>query len=122
MMKQILAAAICFSLLSCGDDVPGHVLSEQKMQSVLTDILLAESYTENFLVMDTSKKREDWFAGEYSKVMAIHQISQNDFRKSLQYYKKHPDLFKNIMDTVYQRGQRLRDQGYQRANSKKIAL
>lgn len=109
-------------LISCGNDVPDDVLPPEKMQVVMTDMLLAEGFAENFLVMDSSKKREDWFAQEYSKVIAIHKISQEQFRNSLKYYKKHPELFKEVIDTVYQRGQRMRDQGYQRANSKTKAV
>ena len=92
------------------------------MQDVLTDILLAEGFTENFLLLDTSKKRDEWLAGEYSKVMAIHQITQDQFRKSLDYYKSKPDEFKIIIDSVNQRGLRNRDESYQTGGKKKKKL
>ena len=108
-------AILCFSVIvfSCDNNIPNDVLPVEKMQNVMTDILLAEGFAENFELMDTTKKREEWYAQEYSKVMSIHKISQDQFRNSLNFYKKNPDLFKAVVDTVYQRGQRLRDAGYQ---------
>ena len=111
----------CLLLLcmSCGKSASKDILDEEKMQDVLTDVLLAEGFTENFLLLDTTKNRDEWLSGEYSKVMAIHKISQEQFRASLNYYKKNPDLFKAIIDTVNQRGLRNRDESYQSGGKKK---
>ena len=114
----------CLILLcvSCSRTVPKNIIDQDKMQDVLTDVLLAEGFTENFLLLDTSKKRDEWLAGEYSKVMAIHQITQDQFRKSLDYYKSKPDEFKIIIDSVNQRGLRNRDESYQTGGKKKKKL
>lgn len=111
----------CLMLLSvgCSRTVPRNIIKQDKMQDVLTDILLAEGFAENFLLIDTSKRRDEWFAGEYSKVMAIHKITQDQFRKSLDYYKSKPDVFKVIIDSVNQRGSRNRDESYQLGGKKK---
>jgi hypothetical protein len=108
--------------VSCSRTVPKNIIDQDKMQDVLTDVLLAEGFTENFLLLDTSKKRDEWLAGEYSKVMAIHQITQDQFRKSLDYYKSKPDEFKIIIDSVNQRGLRNRDESYQTGGKKKKKL
>lgn len=111
----------CLILLavSCSRNVPRNIIDQDKMQDVLTDVLLAEGFTENFLLLDTSKKRDEWLAGEYSKVMTIHQITQDQFRRSLDYYKSKPDVFKVIIDTVNQRGMRNRDESYQTGGKKR---
>lgn len=113
-MRRVVIVFFIFFIFSCDNSIPNDVLPVEKMQNIMTDMLLAEGFAENFELLDTTKKRDDWFAQEYSKVMAIHKISQEQFRKSLQYYKKNPDLFKVVVDTVYHRGQRLRDAGFQR--------
>lgn len=119
-MRKYLTILFSMGLLSCGDGIPNDVLSVDKMQAVLTDVLLAEGFVENFELMDTTKKREDWYALEYSKVMTIHNISQDQFRRSLNFYKKNPDLFKIITDTVYQRSQRWRDGGFKQVKKTKL--
>lgn len=121
MKRMLLFVSISF-IAACSSSASKDVLSVDKMQVVMTDMLLAEGFTENFLVNDSSKTRDEWFSQEYSKVMAIHNISQDQFHKSLNFYKKRPDLLKVIIDTVYQRGQRMRDASYQTANSKKTAV
>ncbi|MEY4111185.1 MAG: hypothetical protein RLZZ46_1541 [Bacteroidota bacterium] len=118
-----LAIVISVSLFfSCANTIPGKVLEPEKMQDVLSDMLLAEGFTENFLILDSSKTREEWFSQEYSRVMAIHKISQEDFRNSLNFYKKHPDVFKIIVDTVYQRSQRMRNAGFKGAAEKSLRV
>jgi hypothetical protein len=120
-MSRLTGLIFLFLLffVGCTDKTPKGLLEIHKMQDILTDLLLAEGFTENFLLLDTSKKRDEWLAGEYSKVMAIHQISQQQFRSSLDYYKKRPDLFKEIIDSVNQRGIRHRDESYQQVGKKK---
>lgn len=110
---------LIFLFVSCGRTVPQNIIDQEKMQDVLTDVLLAEGFTENFLLLDTSKKRDAWLAGEYSKVMAIHQITQDQFRASMDYYKTKPDVFKTIIDSVNQRGLRNRDESFQTGGKKK---
>lgn len=118
-MRRGLAILSCVFLFSCGNHIPNNVLPVDKMQDVMMDLLLSEGFAENFELMDTSHKRDYWYSKEYSKVMAIHKVTQDQFRKSLSFYKKNPDLFKVVVDTVYQRGQRLRDAGYQGLKLKK---
>jgi len=110
---------LIFFQLNCGDQTPRTILDLEKMQDVLTDVLLAEGFAENFLLLDTTKNRDEWLGQEYSKVMAVHKISQDQFRASLDYYKNRPDLFKVIIDTVNQRGLRNRDESYQQNGKKK---
>lgn len=109
-------------LTACKSDLPKDVISVNTMQDVMTDMLLAEGFAENFLLLDTSKSRDYWYSQEYSKVMAIHKISQKDFRRSIQFYKTRPDLFKVIVDTVSQRGLRHRDRAYESMKNRKLKM
>lgn len=121
-MRKIAIVLCMYLLFSCNDGVPNDVVSPEKMQDVLTDMLLAEGFTENFLLLDSSKTREEWFSQEYSRVMSIHHLTQDEFRTSLNFYKKRPDMFKIIVDTVYQRGQRMRNTGFKSSNEKSLRV
>ena len=39
---------------------------------------------------------EEW----YGKVLALHKISQEEFRKSYDYYSARPQLLKDLMDSI----------------------
>ena len=109
-----MALLLTFAILSCGsnDKLPKDVLEPRKMERVMTDILMAESFSESYLLLDTTKKRDDWFTGELNKVLAINHISQKQFRKSMDFYKSRPDIFKVIIDSINAKGQRNRDKIY----------
>ena len=111
---RVVALLLMFAILSCGsnDKVPKDVLEPRKMERVMTDILMAESFSESYLLLDTTKKRDEWFTGELNKVLAINHISQDQFRKSMDFYKSRPDIFKVIVDSINAKGQRNRDKIY----------
>jgi hypothetical protein len=111
---RVMALLLIFAILSCGSNnrVPKDVLEPRKMERVMTDILMAESFSESYLLIDTTKQRDDWFTGELNKVLAINNITQDQFRKSMDFYKSRPDIFKVIIDSINARGQRNRDRIY----------
>jgi hypothetical protein len=111
---RVVALLLMFAILSCGssDKVPKDVLEPRKMERVMTDILMAESFSESYLLLDTTKKRDEWFTGELNKVLAINHITQDQFRKSMDFYKSRPDIFKVIVDSINAKGQRNRDKIY----------
>lgn len=111
---RVVALLLMFAIISCGsgDKVPKDVLDPRKMERVMTDILMAESFSESYLLLDTTKKRDEWFTGELNKVLAINHITQDQFRKSMDFYKSRPDIFKVIVDSINAKGQRNRDKIY----------
>ena len=42
----------------------------------------------------------------YQKLFSIHKISREQFRNSLHYYEKRPDLLKPIFDSLQKRSER----------------
>jgi len=118
----ILFITLIFLGIGCKTDTPPkNILAPEKMQSVLSDILLAESFAESYLAVDTTKKLKQLYAQELDKVMAVHKISQKEFRISMNYYKTRPDLLKVIMDTVNNRAIREKDKMFKEVTEKKYA-
>ena len=108
-------------IMACNrDEIPADVLKPDRMEKVITDVLMAESFAESYLLIDTSKKRDQWFTGELNKVLAINKITQDQFRRSMDYYKTRPDLFKTMVDTINARALRNRDKVYDMQSKKRF--
>lgn len=109
-------------LMSCGnrDKIPADVFGPDKMGKVLTDVLLAESFAEGYLLLDTTRTRDQVFSGELNKILAIQKISPAEFRRSLNFYKSRPDIYKVVIDTAYNRAQRNRDHIYDETKKQRI--
>lgn len=122
-MRWVLVIGLLM-LYSCGrrDSVPSGVFSPQKMERVLTDVLLAESFAESYLLIDTTRTRDASFTGELNKVLVIQKISEADFRRSLEFYKSRPDIFKVVIDSVNARAQRNRDHIYDEQKKKRLKV
>lgn len=121
---RLIVLVFLVLLFSCKDKdkLPEGVLGTTKMEKVMTDVMMSESFAESYLLLDTTRKRDEWFTGELNKVLAIHDITQDQFRKSLNYYKTRPDLFKVIVDTINARALRNRDKVYDMKEKKRIKM
>ncbi len=122
MRLTILVILALFFSCKSRDSIPEGVLGTQKMEKVMTDMLMSESFAESYLLLDTTKKRDEWFTGELNKVLAIQDVTQDQFRKSLNYYKTRPDLFKVIIDTINARALRNRDRVYDMKEKKRLKM
>lgn len=74
-------------------------LQPQKMEGILVDIGLAETYST--MVNDSAHhfgvKNIDSLAKFYNEILAHHNVTIDQFRTSLDWYKHHPE----DMDTLY---------------------
>jgi hypothetical protein len=111
MKRQIIFCLLVFFGLSCSDadQLPKGVLGAKKMGDVMTDIALAESYIENYYEKKANGPRDSAIGREVDKVLAMHEVSQETFRQSYQFYKSRPDIFRVILDTVFAENQRYQD-------------
>ncbi len=101
-----LLFAICCMASACEDNSPDKPLPKEKMQQVLLDISIAESYST--MVKDSlhkqGQKNPDSLAQYYKDIFAHHKITYEQYKSSLKWYKDHPDdmdtLFNNILPVV----------------------
>ena len=70
------------------------------MQNVLWDVLRADAFTYDFVKKDSTKKPEQELAKLQQQIFAIHKISKEEFYKSYEYYKIHPELMQPILDSM----------------------
>ena len=88
MTRVVIAFVLFFGVISCNnaDKVPRNILSQEKMESLLQDIMKADQFlSDHVLNIDTSKKREVEGVKMYNQVFAIHQVEPDKFYKSLDY-------------------------------------
>lgn len=108
MSKRIILPALCLILISCGKKhtIPSEVLQPAKMQLVLWDIMRADAVTTQHLKTYTSPEAAAENVKLQKQVFAIHNVTREDFYKSLEYYKTHTSLMKVMIDSMVNKANR----------------
>lgn len=106
MRKLLLIFFISPLILACSDknELPKGILPKQKMQDVIWDIIRAEEFLNGFVIykdtsIDKAAETKKW----YDKIYQLHKITKKDFDRSYAYYKGHPVLMKEMLDSLSKR-------------------
>ncbi|RXK82844.1 DUF4296 domain-containing protein [Filimonas effusa] len=117
MIKPNLGFAYILSLVlllmagGCGNGNPGGILSPDKMQQVMWDMMRADELAMDASAHDTARNSIFKHAVEqYQQVFEVHHITREEFYRSIRYYQEHPDKNKVLMDSVQALGNRARDE------------
>jgi Domain of unknown function (DUF4296) len=107
MWRQMVLLSAVF-LFSCGNknDIPKGILKPVKMQTVLWDVLRADAFTFNFITKDSSKRPEAENVKIQQQIFTVHKVSKDEFYKSYEFYKIHPDLMQPILDSIINKATR----------------
>jgi len=103
MRTALLIVCSLLLLVACKkkDRKPGNVLSKEKMQAVLQDMMRADQFLTDFVFSrDTSLDKKAESIKLYNQVFAIHRVSKEEFQKSFSFYQSHPELMKALMDSI----------------------
>lgn len=94
---------------ACGNNgVPSEYLGINEMKKVMWDITRADDLASQEAGTDTAKSLKEATARYYSQVFAIHKINKEKFYKSYNYYQQHPQLYRALMDSLYNYGMQMR--------------
>jgi hypothetical protein len=104
-MRNLLVLIISGMLLfsSCGkkNSLPSGVLATDKMEAVMWDMMRADQFVVVYILpKDSSLKKETEIKKWHDSVYAVHKITEADFQKSFLYYKSHPRLLRQVMDSI----------------------
>lgn len=106
-MRKALFICLLNFFIGCSlNPVPAGILSSDKMEKVVYDLLQADEYINNFVARDSSvdiKKKRSIF---YEQVFKLHGTNRKEFYTSFKYYQQHPDLQKVLFDSLYQNASR----------------
>jgi hypothetical protein len=99
-MRLLLSLFIfCLFATSCSNSkkikVPAGVLSQDTMVSVLTDIHLVKAAQQLGIAIDTADTDR---RVPYEYVWKKHHITEDNYKKSLDFYTHNP----NVLDTIYE--------------------
>jgi hypothetical protein len=89
-------------LLSCGNpktEIPQDILSENIFIDLLKDIHLAEAKFELHKTKGMENAKNE-LAHNYSTIYETHEITPDDFDKTLAYYAQHPEQLEKIYTSV----------------------
>jgi 2-succinyl-5-enolpyruvyl-6-hydroxy-3-cyclohexene-1-carboxylate synthase len=107
-MKIFLGFFLSVSLLSCQQN--DHVvLSPDKMEKIIWELTQADIFTQDFISKDSSKNLEKENLKLQLKIFAKNKTDRKSFYKSYDYYLKHEELLKPLLDTIVVRNGRIRE-------------
>lgn len=96
----IVLVALFFVACTGKDKLPKDVLPVNQMKEVMWDMIRAGEFLDGVVfVKDSNNKAavsQQWF----DKIYKIHRINKEQFDKSYAFYKEHPLLMKEILDSL----------------------
>jgi hypothetical protein len=100
-MKLFLPIFIlCLLLASCGDKskikIPKDILSQDSMVEVITDVHLVQASQRMGMVIDTA---DTGTFTSFNYVWKKHRITENDYKKSLDFYTHNT----SVLDSIYEK-------------------
>jgi hypothetical protein len=103
MRKLLFPFFVFFFAISCTNKkkIPKDILQQQKMQAVLWDMISAGEFLSTFVLNKDSLVNKDSTSLKiYGQVFQVHRITKEQFEKSYSYYRDHPELIKEIVDSL----------------------
>ena len=106
----IILTVLCF--LGCSEKKNADLISKEKMIDLITEISLAEAYSETYILKDSSLKKDSVLQQELNAVYTINHVTPVQFANSYKFYNSNPILFKEIIDSAHARAYRKKDRIY----------
>ena len=110
-MRKTASILLFFIIISCSSGpVPKNILSPEKMQKIVYELMQTDEYLNTFVVKDSTadiKKKRSLFYGEIFK---MNNTSRKEFYISYRYYQQHPNIQKALYDSLYEQATRKKDE------------
>jgi hypothetical protein len=99
---KILLSILSVFLLACTSpktEIPTDILSETTFTNILKEVHLAEATFELHKTKGMENAKNE-LAHNYSTIYKTHEITADDFDKTLDYYAQHPEQLEKIYTSV----------------------
>ena len=103
MKQSLLYITMIFALLACSKKkkLPEDIIAQPKMQAIVWDLLRAGEFLNGYVLFrDTNVKAAEVSEKWFDKVYAIHQVTREQFNKSYEYYRTHPPVMRELLDSL----------------------
>ena len=100
MIRVSIIVLLLFFSCKQKTKVPDNILSVDKMEQVLIDMLRADEFY-NQRQLDSATIDSFSRTNLYKAVFTLHKTNKEEFRKSLSFYESHPDLLKTVLDSMH---------------------
>lgn len=105
MHRYLYILATLFTLVSCGNSA--SVLPKEKMEKVMWDVAQSSELLNGYVYYKHPEQNRAALNNVMlDKVFKIHNITREQFNKTLDYYEKRPDELKVVIDTIVSRQKR----------------
>ena len=109
---------VLFLITSCSsrETAPSGVLPKRKMEAVIYDMMLADRYSNQFMINDSLKKDSLKLESMklFNQVLVFHGVKKNDFYKSFDYYMNRPEEIRVIFDSLVSRSNQTKERLYKK--------
>lgn len=111
-MRIIAVILIVVILVACNSKrAPKGILEPEPMQAVLWDMFMAGEFLQGYvLLQDTGIHKLVKSDQVYNKVLALHKIDRETFDKSMNWYRQHPQMMKEVLDSIAAQNKEKSDQ------------
>lgn len=108
MMKPFICVIFSMIIISCnsGNNTPSNIIQPKEMQSILWDVMRAQTLANEIAIKDSSIKAAAETKSLSKEIFRIHKTDSSNFNKSYNWYVKHPDVLKLIFDSLYAQKER----------------
>ena len=109
MIRNVFIYLFIVCLYACGGrSIPGDVMKKEKMEKVMWDMLQADDFVREYMVnKDSTLDDTAEYLNMYERVFRMHGTNREEFARSFNYYREHPALMKEVLDSMYNKFQRL---------------
>ena len=99
-MKHLYLVALFF-LLACQFSEKGKApVAFAKMPKIVWELMQSDGYYSKISFLDSTLKGKRKNVEMYQQIFDLNKVTPKDFYTSIDFYEKHPLLFKELMDSV----------------------
>ena len=102
-MRYLVFIMIVAGGCSSNNSIPPGIIPADKMETLVWDLLKADEVINIKFQADSSINKIDTSYLLYSTIFQIHEVSEEEFKRSFEFYRSRPELLKPVLDSLQQR-------------------